>query len=143
MATFKRVNKEYELKLSDGTEIKHTVEYEVPQSGDLAEAIQVFGGETALLERINTLQERSALQSGNLKFKEAPEGGWTPTKISEVTTKAINAVRGYSPETGGPGVKAKAEAYDTFVANAKADLDRFKSMSPEEILAALETLTKK
>jgi len=142
MSTFKRVKKEYEVKVGDTT-LTHVVEYEVPQSSDLAEAIQTFGGEAALLDRVNALQERSALQSGNLKFKDAPVGGWNEQNLAEVTAKAINAVRGYTPDSGGPGVKAKAEAYDSFVANAKADLDRFKSMSAEEILAALEALTRK
>lgn len=133
-STFKQVEKTYDL----GNGREHLVTYHVPQVEDYDEACTFFGSETVLLDRINTIIERSAMQNGNLKFKEAPEQGWTPETIEETTAKALEAVRGYTASRGGPGKAAKAEAFDQLMEIATKDQESWNAMSKEEILAKLQ-----
>lgn len=136
---FKKVEKEYDLLPTGAT----SVTYEVPQVEDWEDVISFFGSETTAIDRINTVIERSALQNGNLKFKDAPEAGWNPETIAEATAKAQTAVREYTTAKGGPSKAAKADAFDNLIELAKSDFDSFKSMSQDELLAKLAELTKK
>lgn len=97
---------------------------EVATAESLEEATNDAGGEEKLLDAYNDNKVNRALTNGRNLIRNAKEG----TKIADLVSKAIKAVKEFSFATAGDriGVKTKAE-------NATSVMDYLKNLSADDL----------